>query len=120
MNPSKVGPSPMGAKIHAMARQLGEAKQEMVWITISEQLREAVWKAKKLSVNVDYYSASLLHYLGIPTELFTTMFACARIVGWSAHILEQLSDNRLIRPLAHYVGPRDLRFTPIDQRNSSL
>ena len=75
-----------------------------------------MWKAKGLYINVDFYSASLLHYLKIPTELFTAMFACARMAGWSAHIIEQASNNRLIRPLANYLGPRDLRFVPIDQR----
>ena len=73
-------------------------------------------QAKKLYINVDFYSASLLYYLGIPTELFTTMFACARVPGWSAHVMEQLADNRLIRPGALYVGPRDLKFVPIEKR----
>ena len=77
------------------------------------------YQAKQLYINVDFYSASLLHYLKIPTELFTTMFACARIAGWSAHVMEQWADNRLIRPLASYLGPRDLRFVPLEQRTSS-
>ena len=110
------GEDPRAKHLKAMAKRLGEAKHEMVWFTISERLREAVWKAKELYVNVDFYSASLLHYLGIPTELFTTMFACARTAGWSAHVMEQASDNRLIRPLAHYIGPRDLRVPPLEQR----
>ncbi len=76
-----------------------------------------MWKAKQLAINVDFYSASLLHYLGIPTDLFTPMFACARMAGWTAHILEQAADNRLIRPLSAYVGPRDLKFVPIAQRS---
>jgi len=94
------------------ATDLAEGK----WFEISERLQEAVWKAKQLSINVDFYSASLLHYIGIPVDLFTPMFACARMAGWSAHILEQLGDNRLIRPLALYTGPRDLKFVPLDQR----
>ena len=110
------GEDPRAKHLKAIAKQLGETAGELKWFAISERLQEAVWKAKQLYINVDFYSASLLHYLGIPTELFTTMFACARIAGWSAHVIEQASDNRLIRPLASYVGPRDLRFIPIDQR----
>ena len=110
------GEDPRAKFLKATAKELGESVDELKWFSISERLQEAVWQAKKLFINVDFYSASLLHYLGIPTELFTTMFACARIAGWSAHVIEQTGDNRLIRPLALYVGPRDLRFVPIDQR----
>ena len=110
------GPDPRAKHLKEFARQLGEATGDLRWFTISERLQEAVWKAKQLYINVDFYSASLLHYLEIPTELFTTMFACARVAGWSAHIIEQAKNNRLIRPLALYTGPRDLRFVPLDQR----
>ena len=110
------GPDPRAKHLKAIAQRLGEASGEPQWFAISERLQEAVWEAKQLSINVDFYSASLLHYLGIPTELFTTIFACARMAGWSAHIMEQAADNRLIRPLALYVGPRDLRLVPIDRR----
>lgn len=113
------GEDPRAKHLKAIAKRLGEAANELKWFRISEQLQEAVWKAKRLYINVDFYSASLLHSLGIPTELFTTMFACARMAGWSAHVIEQASDNRLIRPLALYVGPRDLKFVPLDQRPSS-
>jgi len=112
------GEDPRAKHLKGIAKALGEAVGEPKWFTISERLQEAVWKAKGLYINVDFYSASLLHYVGIPTELFTTMFACARMAGWSAHVIEQASDNRLIRPLARYVGPRDLRFTPLEQRSS--
>jgi citrate synthase len=112
------GADPRSKHLKRFAADLAKQSKEPVWFDISEQLQAAVWDAKKLYINVDFYSASLLHYLGIPVDLFTTMFACARIAGWSAHILEQLSDNRLIRPLALYVGPRDLRFAPIEQRGA--
>ncbi len=112
------GPDPRAKHLKEFAKQLGEANGDLTWFLISERLQEAVWKAKQLYINVDFYSASLLHYLNIPTELFTTMFACARIAGWSAHIIEQASNNRLIRPLALYTGPRDRRFVPLDQRPS--
>ena len=113
------GEDPRAKHLKRFAHQLGETAGEMKWFAISEQLQASVWNAKKLYINVDFYSASLLHYLGIPTELFTTMFACARITGWSAHVIEQIADNRLIRPLALYTGPRDLKFTPIDQRQAA-
>jgi len=113
------GEDPRAKHLKAIARELGQADGEIKWFAISERLQSSVWNAKKLYINVDFYSASLLHYLGIPTELFTTLFACARIAGWSAHVMEQWADNRLIRPLASYLGPRDLRFAPVDQRTSS-
>ena len=113
------GEDPRAKHLKGIARQLGESVNELKWFLISERLQEAVWRAKQLYINVDFYSASLLHDLHIPTELFTTMFACARMAGWSAHIMEQASDNRLIRPLSLYTGPRDLRFVPIDQRSAS-
>ena len=110
------GEDPRAKHLKQIAKRLGEDAKDLNWFAISEQLQDSVWKAKGLYINVDFYSASLLHYLKIPTELFTAMFACARVAGWSAHIIEQAGDNRLIRPLANYVGPRDLRFTPLDQR----
>ena len=110
------GPDPRAKHLKALAKQLGEAAGELKWYLISEKLQDAVHKAKGLYINVDFYSASLLYYLGIPVDTFTSMFACARIAGWSAQILEQYADNRLIRPLSQYIGPRGLTFVPIDQR----
>ncbi|OGX38090.1 MAG: hypothetical protein A3C53_06595 [Omnitrophica WOR_2 bacterium RIFCSPHIGHO2_02_FULL_68_15] len=110
------GEDPRAKHLKGIAKRLGEEACELKWFAISERLQEAVFRAKQLYINVDFYSASLLHYLGIPAELFTAMFACARIAGWSAHVIEQHAANRLIRPLSLYVGPRDLRFVPIDQR----
>lgn len=110
------GPDPRAKHLKNYSQQLGQLNGELKWFAISERLQEAVWNAKKLYINVDFYSASLLHYLGIPTELFTTMFACARMAGWSSHIMEQVANNRLIRPLSQFTGPRDLKFVPIDKR----
>jgi citrate synthase len=73
-------------------------------------------KEKGLEANVDFYSATVYHSLGIPTDLFTPIFAIARVAGWTAHVMEQLADNRLIRPLSEYTGPRGLKVVPIDQR----
>lgn len=111
------GEDPRAKQLKGVAKQLGETSGDPRWFEISENLQKAVWEAKKLYINVDFYSASLLHYVGIPTELFTTMFACARVAGWSAHVMEQARDNRLIRPLALYVGKRDLKFVALNQRS---
>ena len=113
------GPDPRAKHLKLYSQQLGQVNGELKWFAISERLQEMVWNAKKLYINVDFYSASLLHYLDLPTELFTAMFACARMAGWSAHVIEQASDNRLIRPLALYTGRRDLKFVPIDQRSGA-
>jgi citrate synthase len=112
------GEDPRAKHLKRFAHEMAQASHELRWVQISDRLQEAVWKAKQLSINVDFYSASLLHHLGIPVDLFTTMFACARMAGWAVHILEQYADNRLIRPLALYVGPRDLRFVPVAQRTT--
>ena len=114
------GEDPRAKHLKRFAGQLAHADgADPKWFDISERLKDAVLQTKKLSINVDFYSASLLYYLGIPVDLFTPMFACARMAGWCAHIMEQLSNNRLIRPLALYTGPRDLTFVPIDRRTSS-
>lgn len=113
------GADPRAKHLKLYAQRLGQEHGELKWFAISEKLQEAVWNAKKLYINVDFYSASLLHYLNIPTEMFTTMFACARMAGWASHVIEQASDNRLIRPLAAYTGRRNLKFVPIDQRTGS-
>jgi len=114
------GDDPRAKHLKAMTQRLAEADGETKWFTMCEQLQAAVLNAKQLYINVDFYSAPLLYALGIPVELFTTMFACARVSGWSAQILEQSLDNRLIRPLASYTGPVDLKYVPVDQRAATI
>ena len=92
------------------------------WLEISEVIQatmheEMERRGKKIYPNVDFFSASVYYTLGIPMDLFTNLFACARMAGWTAHVKEQLSDNRLIRPKAEYVGPRDLTVVPVAQRS---
>ena len=100
----------MGAKLTA---QLGEPK----WIQMSERIAVYMKEKKGLNANVDFYSATVYYSLGIPTDLFTPVFAIARAAGWTAHILEQLADNRLYRPLSEYTGrPVGEKVVPIDQR----
>lgn len=95
-----------------LSAQLGEPK----WIQMSERIAELMLQKKGLHANVDFYSATVYYSLGIPTDLFTPIFAIARTSGWTAHVLEQLADNRLIRPQSKYTGPVGLKVAPIDQR----
>ncbi len=95
-----------------LSQKLGEAK----WIQMSDRIAELMLNAKGLHANVDFYSATVYYSLGIPTDLFTPIFAIARTSGWTAHVLEQLADNRLIRPQSVYTGVVGLQVVPIDQR----
>ena len=96
-----------------LTEQLGEPK----WIRMSERIAQLMREKKGLEANVDFYSATVYHSLGIPTDLFTPIFAIARTAGWTGHVLEQLADNRLYRPLSEYVGPAPgLKFLPIEER----
>ena len=83
---------------------------------MSRQIEDLMIREKKINANVDLYSASAYYVLGIPVDLYPLVFAVSRISGWTAHILEQYANNKLIRPLAEYTGPTDLKYVPIDQR----
>lgn len=107
---------PRAGFLRRLSRELGEARGDTRLTDMSEAIEKAVLKHRELYPNVDFYSASVYHYLGIPTTLFTPVFAISRMSGWTAHILEQLADNRLIRPRANYVGPEQLDWVPIDKR----
>ena len=85
-------------------------------VEVSEEIERQVKNRKPIITNVDFYSAPLLYGLDIPTDLFTPLFAMSRIAGWTAHVLEQYKNNRLIRPRARYVGQIDRTFRPIEQR----
>ena len=99
-----------------MSRQLGEVQGDGRWYELSERIEALVRAQKGLNANVDFYSASVYHSLGIPTDLFTPVFAVSRVTGWTAHVLEQLGNNRLIRPESEYTGPRDVAYVSMDQR----
>jgi len=113
---------PRAVSLRLMSEKLAEATGDSKWYEISERVQEAADKAllakgkTTLKANVDFFSASVYHVLGIPTDLFTPVFAVSRVSGWTAHVLEQLKNNRLIRPRAIYTGPRDLKVTPISER----
>jgi citrate synthase len=108
---------PRAPHLRAMAVKLSEKLGEPKWIRMSERIAELMKERKNLNANVDFYSATVYHSLGIPTDLFTPIFAVARCSGWCAHVLEQLEDNRLYRPLSEYVGPPvGLKVVPIEER----
>ncbi|HEX8686700.1 MAG TPA: citrate synthase [Pyrinomonadaceae bacterium] len=107
---------PRSVWLRRFSREMGEARGETRWYEILERLRELMFAEKKLYPNVDYYSGSAYHLMGIPLDLFTPIFAVSRVSGWTGHILEQYANNRLIRPRAEYVGPRGVPYVPIDER----
>jgi citrate synthase len=107
---------PRAAWLQRLARDLAESTGRRKWFDISERVRTLVQDAKPLPVNVDFYSASVYYTLGIPIDLFTPIFAISRVAGWTAHVYEQYSDNRLIRPESEYIGPMDVHYVPLDQR----
>ncbi|MEX1117468.1 MAG: citrate synthase [Terrimicrobiaceae bacterium] len=108
---------PRAPHLRAMAAELSEKLGEPKWIRMSEKIAAIMKERKGLNANVDFYSATVYYSLGIPTDMFTPIFAIARTSGWTAHILEQLADNRLYRPLSEYVGPGvGKKFVPIENR----
>ena len=108
---------PRAPHLRAMGVKLTDQLGEPKWIRMSERIAERMRTEKNLNANVDFYSATVYYSLGLPTDLFTPVFAISRTSGWTAHILEQLSDNRLYRPLSEYTGtPVGLKVTPIDER----
>ena len=107
---------PRAPHLQRMAQQLGAKLGETKWLDMSERIAEIMVREKNLYPNVDFYSATVYYSLGIPTDLFTPLFAISRTSGWTAHVLEQLADNRLIRPRGVYDGPDDLKFQPISER----
>ena len=100
-----------------MSKQLGQQAGNLQWFEMSERIEALVKSEKKLYPNVDFYSASTYYTMGIPVDLYTPIFAVSRMSGWTAHILEQYANNRLIRPRADYTGPSyPQRFVPLEQR----
>ncbi|MCA9073957.1 MAG: 2-methylcitrate synthase [Planctomycetaceae bacterium] len=102
--------------IQQWAKTLSEETGDTVLYPVSERIETVMRREKKLFPNLDFYSASAYHFLGIPTELFTPIFVFARTAGWAAHVIEQRADNRLIRPSADYTGPEPRAFKPIAER----
>ncbi len=107
---------PRNAVNKAMSKRLAEDAGNTVLYPVSEAVEKVMWDEKKLFANADFFAASVYHFMGIPTYLFTPIFVCSRITGWAAHIMEQRSDNKLIRPAADYIGPDLQQWVAIEDR----
>src|SRR5438477_1877410 len=107
---------PRATHLRRLSQELGQRTVEPKWHEIAERIEKVVMDEKGLYPNVDFYAATVYHYLDVPTDLMTPIFALARMAGWTAHVREQYSDNRLIRPESEYIGPRDQKYAPIDER----
>ena len=107
---------PRNVVIKEWARKLSEESGDPTLYAVSEAIENVMWEEKRLFPNLDFYSASVYHYIGIPTELYTPLFVCSRVTGWAAHIMEQRADNRLIRPNAEYIGFPERPYLPIEKR----
>ena len=108
---------PRATHLRQMSKELGQRSGQTIWFEMSQRIEALVKAEKKLNPNVDFYSASTYHALGIATDLFTPIFAVSRISGWTAHVLEQYANNRLIRPRADYIGPEyPQRYVSVENR----
>jgi citrate synthase len=110
---------PRATHLRRLSKEMGELAGDTTYYDMSTDMERVVLEVKGLYPNVDFFAASVYHSLGIPTDLFTPVFAVSRMAGWTAHVVEQHADNRLIRPDSEYVGPTDQKWVPIDERGAS-
>lgn len=107
---------PRATHLRRLSEELGGRAGDLKWYEMSRVIEQAMMDRKGIACNVDFYSGSVYTAMGIPAAMFTPVFACGRITGWTAHLLEQYADNRIIRPLGEYTGPTEARYVPLEGR----
>jgi citrate synthase len=107
---------PRALHLRRACKALGTAQGDLRWFNVSQAIEKVMLQDKGMYPNVDFYSASTYFMLGIPLELYTPIFALSRVAGWTAHVMEQSQNNKLIRPRSEYTGKRDVQYVPVDGR----